>query len=138
MAIEVNKIISDLRLHEGFRGRPYLCTAGKTTIGIGRNLDANPLTEAEAKYLLFNDIERVLRELDQQIPWWQDLHAGAQRSLVNMVFQLGIGGVLKFKKMLKALSKGDYEAAATHALDSQWAKHDTPVRAKEVAGWMLG
>lgn len=134
--IEVNKIISDLRRHEGFKGRPYLCTAGKTTIGIGRNLDANPLTEEEAKYLLYNDIERTIQELDTRLPWWQDLPAQQQRAVLNMSFQMGVVGVLKFKKMIASLKAGQYDDAADHALDSQWAKHDTPVRAREVASWM--
>lgn len=37
---------------EGLRLFPYRCTAGKLTVGIGRNLDNNPLTADEAMVFL--------------------------------------------------------------------------------------
>ncbi len=46
-----------------------------------------------------------------------------------MVFQLGIGGVSKFKNMWKALGEGDYQTASEEMLDSRWAKQ-TPSRAE--------
>ena len=49
--------------------------------------------------------------------------------LIEMVFQLGIGGVSKFKNMWKALGKGDYQTASEEMLDSRWAKQ-TPSRAE--------
>jgi lysozyme len=48
-----------------------------------------------------------------------------------MTFQMGLGALLKFKKMLAALQARDYTSARTEALDSAWAKQ-TPQRAKRV------
>ena len=52
-----------------------------------------------------------------------------------MVFQLGIGGVSKFKKMWEALSKGDYGEASFQMMDSRWAKQ-TPKRAESLSAIM--
>ena len=52
-----------------------------------------------------------------------------------MVFQLGIGGVSKFKNMWKALGEGDYQTASEEMLDSRWAKQ-TPKRAESLSATM--
>jgi len=85
--------------------------------------------------LLGNDITRVMAELDKKIPWWKDEAPLRQRALINMAFQLGVNGLMKFKKMIRAMEIGHYDRAYTEALDSKWAKQ-TPNRALEVAKWL--
>lgn len=58
-------IILDLKLDEGLRLKPYRDTVGKLTIGIGRNLDDVGISEAEAEYLLSNDLDRTISDLDK-------------------------------------------------------------------------
>ena len=45
-----------------------------------------------------------------------------------MAYQIGVNGLLKFKKMISAIEFGDWEEAERQALDSKWAKQ-TPARA---------
>ena len=52
--------------------------------------------------------------------------------VIEMVFQLGIGGVSKFKNMLEALRQSDYAHAAVEILGSNWHKQ-TPSRCEELA-----
>ena len=52
--------------------------------------------------------------------------------IIEMVFQLGIGGVGKFKMMLEALKESDYANAAVHMLASNWHKQ-TPQRCEDLA-----
>ena len=125
----MERLKEDLIADEGLRLTPYQCPAGKTTIGVGRNLDDVGITEAEAMALLDNDIVRVKAQLTKALPWLQG--DNVQRALGNMTFQMGLGGVLKFKKMLAALQVKDYTTARREALDSAWAKQ-TPQRAKRV------
>lgn len=125
----MERLKEDLIADEGLRLTPYQCPAGKTTIGVGRNLDDVGITEAEAMALLDNDIVRVKAQLTKALPWLQG--DNVQRALGNMTFQMGLGGVLKFKKMLAALQVKDYTAARREALDSAWARQ-TPQRAKRV------
>jgi len=115
------KLIQDLVMDEGLRLKPYKCTAGKLTIGIGRNLDDLGITQNEAEMLCANDIKRVTDELDQAMPWWKDLNEKQGRGLANMLFNLGLPRLLKFKKMLAALEAGNGKEAAEQCLDSRWA-----------------
>lgn len=121
----------DLIRDEGLRLKAYQCTAGKTTIGVGRNLDDVGITEREAMALLDNDLIRVSAQLDKELPWWKSRSQSTQDAMANMCFQLGLHGLLGFKSMLSCLQAGDYEGARRHALDSAWAKQ-TPERAKRV------
>lgn len=117
---------------EGMRLKPYRCTAGKLTIGVGRNLDDNGISEAEAIILLSNDINEVFDELDTRIPWWSGLNDKQKIALANMCFNLGWPRLSKFKKMLAALKVKDFETAAKEALDSKWAV-DVGARSQRIA-----
>ena len=121
----------DLIAEEGIRLKPYLCPAGKLTLGVGRNLDDVGITQDEAMEMLDNDIDRVKAQLAKALPWLETKSPDVQRAIANMTFQMGIGALLKFKKMLAALQARDYNAARREALNSTWAKQ-TPQRAKRV------
>lgn len=113
--------IQQLKIDEGFRGEPYKCTAGKTTIGYGRNLEANPITEDEAEYLLLNDLRKVENQLKGR-PFFDKLNNTRKDVIINMSFNLGLAGVLKFQNMISAIVESDYNRAADEMLDSRWAK----------------
>jgi lysozyme len=130
-------LVDDLKRHEGFRGQPYLCSAGATTIGYGHNLDAKPLTEEQAHTLLLDDIEDVERELDMALDWFDDIPLKAQDVLVNMAFNLGTPGLMKFKRFLEALKNERYPEAADHMLQSKWATQ-VGDRATELAAIIRG
>ena len=123
--------------HEGKRNRPYLDVNGFLTVGIGRNLDANPLSDDEINYLFENDIKRVLNDCWHHLPWFGDLSQERQYVIIDMVFNLGIGGFLKFKKMIAAIEKEAWQTAAAEMVDSKWAA-DVGQRAAELAMIMRG
>ena len=108
--------------HEGLRLKPYQCSAGKLTIGIGRNIEDVGITEEDAMVLLGNDISRVVSELNRNIPAFANLNQIRQRVLVDMCFNLGISRLLKFRRMLAALEAGDYDQAAVEMMDSRWSR----------------
>lgn len=145
--IDMNEKVQRLVMHEGCRLKPYYCTKGKQTIGVGRNLDDNPLTEEEKRvcgdwekgitknaafYLLRHDIERVEKECKKKIAFYELLDDERQYALLDMAFNLGIAGVLKFKKMLMAMACGYFEDAAKECLNSKYAK-EVGQRAKRIA-----
>lgn len=107
--------------HEGLRLKPYADTVGKTTIGVGRNLDDRGISMHEAMILLDNDIETVEDDLDQRMPWWRGLTEARQRVLADMCFNLGIARLEGFRNTLSAIKAGDYAAAAESMLASKWA-----------------
>lgn len=116
------KLIQQLRRHEGERLKPYRCTAGKLTIGVGRNLEDRGITAQESAYLLSNDIDRVWNELRVRLPWMTGLNDVRQRVLLDMAFNLGTDGLLKFRNTLAAIEAGNYQKAGEMMLDSLWAK----------------
>jgi lysozyme len=120
---------------EGLKLRPYRCTGGALTIGVGRNLDAKGITEAEARFMLANDIEEVWRAVVTNLPWVTKLTDTRQRVICEMGFQLGIGGLLSFKNTLAAVQAGRYADAAAGMLQSRWASQ-TPRRVQRLAAMM--
>lgn len=129
------KLIQQLRRHEGERLKPYRCTAGKLTIGVGRNLDDRGITAEESAYLLSNDIDKVWNELKTRIPWMTGLNDVRQRVLLDMAFNLGTDGLMKFKNTLATIQLGQYEKAGVMMLDSLWAKQ-VGMRAQRLAKMM--
>jgi lysozyme len=97
---------------------------GNPTIGYGRLVTSgNGLSEYEALQLLRQDVASVREQLDRQLPWWRtQLCLTRRQAVLEMAFNMGVGGLLTFKNMLAALKSGDYERAADEALDSRWAK----------------
>ena len=138
--IEYNliKLRKELLRDEGFRRAAYRDHLGYWTIGIGRMIDkrrGGGITRDEANYLLTVDIVKIETALDARIPWWRDAAPSRQRALLNMAFQMGVGGLMKFKRTLAMAKRGDWNQAATNALKSRWARQ-TPTRAKRVAALM--
>lgn len=111
---------TQLERHEGRRLKVYRCSAGYLTIGIGRNLESRGITDAEADYLLDNDIDLCVRGLVKAYAWFADLDAVRQRALVDLAFNLGFAGLAKFGNFLAAMARTDYEDAADHLTRSLW------------------
>lgn len=124
-----------IRRHEGLRLKPYLDTVGKLTIGYGRNLHAKGINRAEAEIMLANDIAECIDSLSASMSFFDTLNNVRQAVLIDMCFNLGLNGLLKFKKMLAAIEQSNYFEAAAEMLDSTWANqvHD---RAKELESLM--
>lgn len=122
--------------HEGVRLKPYQDTVGKWTIGVGRNLDDVGITYEEAMYLLTNDLRHVENDCLHAFPWYADLDEARQAVVASMVFNLGLAGFLRFKKLIKAIEQEDWPKAATEMLASQWAVQ-VGQRADELSTMML-
>ncbi|MBQ7659415.1 MAG: glycoside hydrolase family protein [Alphaproteobacteria bacterium] len=145
--IALDEIQKRLLLHEGAVDHIYTCPAGYKTIGIGRNLETNPLTAKEkevvgdishgitldkALYLLRNDVKRCEKELSDNISWFYQLDDERQYALLDMCFNMGIKKLLGFKRMLGAMFIGDFRGAAKECLMSKYAR-DVGKRAKRIA-----
>ncbi len=133
----MNRIKAQLVRHEGLRLKPYRCTAGKLTIGIGRNLDDCGISQSEAYVMLINDIMNCEKQLQSKIP---DIYNGLDEVrksvLLNMCISipqsrfaplrepcyLGINGLLSFNNTLALIAVGDWVRAANGMLASKWAK----------------
>lgn len=122
-------LIDDIKENEGFRGNVYKDTLGFDTIGYGIKL---PITKKEAITLLKHRLNKKKAKLIKARPHIAILPEEIQNVLFEMAYQLGVGGILKFKKMFEALEEEDHLEASYEMLDSKWAKQ-TPNRAKKLA-----
>jgi lysozyme len=124
-----------LERHEGRRATAYRDTMGVITIGVGRNLVHKGLSDAEIDMLLDHDLAEIRQALQQRVPGFETLDDVRQAVLIDMAFNLGLQGLLGFKRTLLAVQRGDYQAAARGMLASKWALQ-VKGRATELAAMM--
>ena len=127
-----------IKEHEGFVPRTYKDSLGKRTIGFGHLCvepeqwdDDKEYTREELERVFDNDFQEALKNAESLIGE-RSINFIAKQVIIEMVFQLGIGGVSKFKKMWLALDKEDYGEASFQMMDSLWAKQ-TPNRAEKLS-----
>lgn len=140
-----------LKFEEGFRAKPYLCSEGYVTIGLGTKLNNKkgldpkdfPLEVglATAEALLSDEVTRIYTRLESdtysRIGSIFEKQTQARRDiLMSMMYQMGVQGVYKFRNMWNALEAENYEKASDEMLDSAWARQ-TPARAQRHAQVML-
>ena len=116
-------IIEMLRKHEGVETHAYKCTANKTTIGVGRNIDPDGgigLSQSEINYLLSSDVKRVNDELAGAFSWYRTLGTARKDAIMDMCFNMGPTRLRKFKKMIAAINVQDWAEAADQMVDSKW------------------
>jgi len=127
-------LIDLIKKHEGYSATPYTDTVGKITIGWGRNLTDNGISEEEATMLLSHDLDKCERQLNN-LQWYSHLSHIRKDVLVSMVFNMGFRGFLSFKKMIIAIEEHHWREAAKQMLDSKWA-NQVGRRAVELAYMM--
>jgi lysozyme len=117
--IDWESLAAELKRDEGFKPRVYSCSAGKQTVGYGHNLEDCDMTEFVAGILLKHDYTSVHSQLSEW-QWYCELDDYRKRIIINMGFNLGVNGLLKFKKMITSIIDRDYEEAAIQMVDSKW------------------
>lgn len=113
----------DLVRDEGTRTHPYRDTAGKITIGVGRDLTDVGLSEGEIAILLHADMQRAIEAAEDLagVEVWAGMSPHRRRALANMAFNLGRARLARFTQMLDALRDEDWDAVASECLASLWA-----------------
>jgi GH24 family phage-related lysozyme (muramidase) len=130
---------------EGKRYKVYKCSAENNTIGIGWNIDANPLPQDIAKYLKEHgkildehidrlwdiSINRAINDCNRLFPNYDLFSPNREIALTDFVFQVGLTVARQFVNTIKAINEGKWQSAADRMLKSAWAKQ-CPNRAKRV------
>lgn len=131
-------ILKQLRRDEGEVLSAYQDHLGFWTIGVGRLIDKRKgggLSSEESAFLLNNDVDTRIKALEDAFPWFKGMDEARKGVLVNMSFQIGVGGLKAFKNTLSSVADGLYDKAASQMLESLWASQ-TPERAKRLAEQM--
>lgn len=124
---------------EGEKLHAYQDHKGYWTIGVGRLIDkrrGGGISRDESRYLLANDVSRIVTEIRDRLPWSLQMSETRQIVLASMVFQMGIGSVQGFRRTLEAMKDGRYLDAARGMRESKWGRVDTPARAERMAALM--
>jgi len=131
MDTDEHSIKEFIKANEGYRNRVYLDTKGIPTGGWGHAFLEGSRLPMQASIELFEHdfIEAMTRFHQLNLP----VYGPRKLVLIDMIFNMGIGGVLTFEKMLAALEAGDYAEAARQILDSKYARLDCPARAERNA-----
>jgi len=125
-------LIQRLIEHEGFHPRPYPdpLSGGKPwTFGHGLTY----LTKEESLMVVHLRLASIHEKLHARKPFFDQLPLEVQLVLVEMAYQMGIGGLMNFKNTWKHLENQDFNRASQEMLDSQWAKTQTPSRAQNLS-----
>ena len=125
-------LLESIKHHEGFVKHVYDDSLGIPTIGYGFAIKDLVLEEDLCDEILLRKLRILGRSVMSKFPFFDNLPSDCKTVLMEMCYQLGVTGVSKFKKALKAMEDGDWEKAADEMLDSKWAKQ-TPNRAKEMS-----
>ena len=117
------KVKEMLVRHEGLMCTLYDDSAEppRKTIGVGRNLSDNGISEDEAMYLLENDINRVIKNLDKHWAVWRSFPENAQMVCIDLVFNLGINGFMNFRRTRALMEMEMWLQASEELLDSRYA-----------------
>lgn len=118
---------------EGFEPHEYRCTAKKLTQGYGRNLEVHPLSDEEkaelnedgsvskevAEKWALKELNECEYKLSQNIIYQKQTEV-RKAVLLDMCFNIGYSGLMKFKKMWIALGERDYAEASRQMKMSSW------------------
>lgn len=125
----VENVRALISLHEGRVAHAYQDSLGYWTIGVGHLIDkqkGGSIPDEIIDDLLDHDIAKVAQELRARLPWAKDLDNVRYAVLVDMAFNLGIEGLLKFKNTLTYVQDKKYLHASAGMLSSLWAKQVGP------------
>jgi len=136
--VTVTDSYSQLRRDEGEVLHAYQDHLGFWTIGVGILIDnrkGGGLLPEESEFIFNNRLRLINEALSKRIPWISKLDPARRGVLINMAYQMGIDGLLGFKKTLATVESGHYQKAAAEMLGSKWAQQ-TPARAHRLSQQM--
>jgi lysozyme len=116
------RLVESVKRHEGLRLKPYQDTAGKCSIGYGRNLDDVGISREEAEEMLATDLARTHRGVLTAWPWVADLDPVRAATIIEMAYNLGVRGLAQFTQTLGAVASRRFDDAARAMLQSHWAE----------------
>lgn len=118
--MDIQRLRSMIRRHEGVKQFPYECSAKKLTIGIGHNLTDLGLPDSIIEDLFEHDLGNAISECATLYPNWHELPDDIQMVLVDMMFNLGVNRISRFKRMNRAIDDHNWHRMAEEMKDSRW------------------
>ena len=124
-----------IKSNEGFSSKPYKDQLGYLTIGYGHLILPNEnillkkqIHKKELEEIFEKDFKKALSNFNNTFKSFT-LNEKESELLIEMIFQLGIKGCLKFKNLIKNIRKKNKHLVCFDMMDSLWYKQ-TPNRVK--------
>ena len=124
-----------IKSNEGFSIKPYKDQLGYLTIGYGHLILPNEnillkkqIHKKELEEIFEKDFNKALSKFNNTFKSFT-LNEKESDLLIEMIFQLGIKGCLKFKNLIKNIRKKNKHLVCFDMMDSLWYKQ-TPNRVK--------
>ena len=128
--MNIEKLREELEIDEGCKYEIYLDHLGYPTFGIGHLItDDDPeygwevgasIDTVRVHEAFESDIEGVLSDCSKLYSDFDDLPEEAQRIIANMMFNMGLTRLSKFKGMKRGVDAQDWNSAADEMVDSRW------------------
>lgn len=129
--------IGHLIVREKTRNKAYI--NGLLSKQVGRTITNGRITNEECSKLFDGDLSGAIRDIQRNstvAPVYASLDDTRKMAIINMTFQMGVGGVAKFTNTLAAMLRKDWQAAYNGMMNSLWARQ-TPNRANRVSKVIL-
>ena len=133
--LDYNNLKKRIKSNEGFSLKPYKDQLGFLTIGYGHLILPNEnillkkqVHKKELEEIFEKDFKKALSNFNNTFKPFT-LNEKESELLIEMIFQLGIKGCLKFKNLIKNIKKGNKHLVCLDMMDSLWYKQ-TPNRVK--------
>ena len=147
------RLVDRVAAEEGFSAEAYQDAGGTTAIGYGTNITTGGITAGQQAYCEVSATPDVVTEsqghclLETGLAYrWRDFRAdesfvsglpnAVKAGLLDMVYEVGVGGTENFGDMINSLRAGDYMGAADAVRESLWFQQE-PGRAGELRGILL-
>ena len=128
--MKIEQLRKELEEDEGVEYEIYLDHLGYPTFGIGHLITEDdveygrvvgtPISTYRVHEAFDEDIQNVLTDCEKLYVQWEHLPEEVQRVIANMMFNMGLTRLSKFKGMKRGIDARDWNAAADEMVDSKW------------------
>lgn len=133
--MDINKLRKQLEIDEGIIYEVYKDHLGYPTFGIGHLITKNDpeyglavgmsVSEERVEDAFLDDIDSVIEDCCKLYSDFFILPEEAQQVIANMMFNMGLTRLSKFKGMKAGIDSEDWNRAADEMIDSRWYKQVT-------------
>jgi len=133
--MNINQLKETLKVDEGVVYEIYNDHLGYATFGIGHlvletdpehgQTVGTPVSEERVDECFEKDVQTVIEDCKKLHDGWDGYPEEVKQVIANMMFNMGLTRLSKFKNHNAALQSGDWKEAAKEGRDSRWYKQVT-------------
>ena len=129
------KLTKRIKKNEGFSSTPYKDQLGNLTIGYGhlvlsdeKYLTETKISKTKLEKIFIQDFKNTIKDYKKYLKK-KTFNKKEEELLIEMIFQIGVKGVLRFKELLSNMRKKNKHLVCFEMMNSLWY-NQTPKRVK--------